>query len=63
MDEDDVKFFGTEDTQPELFAPEDTENIEFDKFEGYEKSVKKFMDVLQNVENSNNPFFNSIVYG
>ena len=61
--EDDEMFFGTEDTQPELFAPEDRERVEFDKFEGFEKSVKKFKDTLQNFKNSGNPFFDSILYG
>ena len=61
--EDDGMFFGTEDTQPELFAPEDRERVEFDKFEGFEKSVKKFKDTLQNFKNSGNPFFDSILYG
>ena len=61
--EDDKMFFGTEDTQPELFAPENGKNVELDKFEGYEKSVKKFIDALQNFENSDKPFFDSIVYG
>ena len=60
---DDEMFFGTEDTQPELFAPENREDVEFDKFEGFEKSVKKFKDTLQNFKNSNNPFFDSILYG
>ena len=59
----DEMFFGTKVTQPELLAPKNRENVEFDKFEGYEKSVKKFMDALQNFENSDNPFFDSIVYG
>ena len=61
--EDDEMFFGSEGMQTELFAPENRENVEFYKFEGYEKSVKKFMDALQNFENSDNPFFDSIVYG
>ena len=61
--EDDEMFYGTEDTQPELFVPENMECVEFDKFEGFEKSVKKFKDTLQNFENTNNPFFDSIVYG
>ena len=56
-------FFGTEDMQPELFAPENREDVEFDKFDGFEESVKKFKDTLQNFENTNNPFFDSIVYG
>ena len=50
-------------TQPELFAPENREDVEFDKFEGFEKSVKKFKDTLQNFKNSNNPFLDSILYG
>ena len=45
--EDDEMFFGTEDTQPELFAPENREYVGFDKFEGFEKSVKKFKDTLR----------------
>ena len=61
--EDDEMFFGTEDTQPELFAPENRDDVEFDKFEGFEKSVKKFKDTLQNFKNSNNPFFDSVLYG
>ena len=44
--EDDEMFFGSEGMQTELFAPENRENVEFDKFEGYEKSVKKFMNAL-----------------
>ena len=61
--EDDEMFFGTDDTQPELFTPENGECVEFDKFEGFEKSVKKFKDTLQNFKNTGNPFFDSIVYG
>ena len=55
--EDDGMFFGTEDTQPELFVPENSEHIEFDKFEGFGKSVKRFKDTLQGFKNSDNPFF------
>ena len=61
--EDDEIFFRTEDTQPELFSAENRECVEFDKFEGFEKYVKKFKDTLQNFENTDNPFFDSIVYG
>ena len=50
-------FFGTKDTQPELLAPKNRENVEFDKFEGYEKSVKKFMNAFQNVKTARGPFF------
>ena len=31
--EDDEMYFGTEDTPPEFFAPEDRESSEFNKFE------------------------------
>ena len=61
--EDDEIFYWTEDTQHELLVPENRECVEFDKFEGFEKSVKKSKDTLQNFENANNPFFDSIVYG
>ena len=60
---DDEMFFGTEDTQPELCDPEDRENVEFDKFDGFEKSVKKFKETLQNFKNSDSPFFDSIIFG
>ena len=60
---DNEMFFGTEDMQPELFAHENREDVEFDKFDGFEESVKKFKDTLQNFENTNNAFFDSIVYG
>ena len=46
VSEDDEMFFGTEDTQPELYAPENRECVEFDKFEGFEKPAKKFKDTL-----------------
>ena len=52
----DEMFFGTKDTQPELLAPKNRENVEFDKFEGYEKSAKKFMNALQNVKTATAPF-------
>ena len=39
--------FGTEDTQPELYAPRSRENVKFDKFNSYEKIVKIFMNTLQ----------------
>ena len=61
--EDDEMFFGTEDQQPELYAPENSENVEFNKFVGFEKSVKKLKETLQNFDNTDNPFFDSIVFG
>lgn len=50
-------YFGTEDQQPELYAPVKRACIEFDKFAGFEKSVKKFIGTLKNFNNSDNPFF------
>ena len=38
--EDSEMFFGTEDTQPVLFAPENREYAEFDKFEGFKNLSK-----------------------
>ena len=35
--EDDEPFYGTHDTQPELYSSENRESIEFDNFVGYEK--------------------------
>ena len=38
-DEDDKPYFGEEDTQTELYAPENRDFAAFDKFAGFEKSV------------------------
>ena len=45
--EDSEMYFGDDDIQPELFALKNRESVEFGKFVGYEKSVKKFKDSLQ----------------
>ena len=42
------------DAQPELYEPEDREQIEFGKFTGFEKSVKKFKETLKNFKGSDN---------
>ena len=60
---DDEPFNGTYDIQPELYAPENREGVEFDKFVGYEKNYKKFKETLKNFDGSDNPFFDSIIYG
>ena len=53
--EDDTPFYGHEDQQPELYAPEDRESVFFfDKFEGFEKSIEKFKKALKNFEGSDN---------
>ena len=61
--EDDEPFYGTHDTQPELYSSENRESIEFDNFVGYEKKLKKFKETLKNFDSSDNPFFDSIIYG
>ena len=59
--EDDEMFFGTEDTQPELFAPENREHVDLISLKDLKNLSKK--DTLQNFKNSNNPFFDLILYG
>ena len=61
--EDNEMYFGEEDKQLELYDPENRESVEFDKFSGFEKSVKKFLETLKNFDNSDNLFFDSIIYG
>ena len=61
--EDDEMYFGEEDSQPELYIPEDRESVHFENFSGFEKSIKKFYNLLKNFENIDHPFFDSIAYG
>ena len=46
--EDKEPYFGEDNTQPELYDPEDRNFVDFDKFDGFEKSVKKFKGTLKN---------------
>ena len=55
--------FGIEDTQPELYAPRSRENVEFDKFNSYEKIVKIFINTFQKFLKQRQSFCDSIVYG
>ena len=44
--------------------PENRGDVEFNKFSGFEKSVKKFNDTLKIFkEGSDNPFFDAISFG
>ena len=61
--EDNDSFFGTEGTQPELYNPTDREFITFDKFKEFENSVKKFKKTLKYFNDSDNSFFDAIIYG
>ena len=55
-------FFGVDDTQPDMYVPENRETVKFDFFNGSEKSRLASKKTLQNFE-SENSFFNSIIYG
>ena len=61
--EENIPFYGHEDQQPELYAPEDREHVSFDKFEGFEKSVEKFKKTLRNFKDSENQLFDAVIYG
>ena len=54
--EDDTPFYGNEDVQLELYAPEDRDLVTFDKFSCFEKSVKKSKKTLKNFRDSENHF-------
>lgn len=55
--------FRTEDTQPKLYNQEDRSLVEFHGFNGLEKSVENFKEFLKKFKDSDNPFYDSIVYG
>ena len=60
---DDTPYFGEEDTHLELCVPKNRDDLEFDKFSGFEKSAKKLKAILKNFkEESNNPFFDAIIF-
>ena len=57
-------FFRVDDTQLDLYAPENRGIIDFDFFKRSEKSVSDFKKTLQNVDGEGeNSFFDSVIYG
>ena len=54
--EDDTLYYGKEDIQPELYAPEDRDFVSFIKFASFENYVEKFKKTLKNFEDSENQF-------
>ena len=62
---DDQTFLDTRDLQPELYATEDREKVNFDEFSGYEKSFEQFKKLLSFFGDTNkeNSFFDSIIDG
>ena len=61
--EDDQPFYGHEDQQSELYAPEDRKDVSFDKFKGFERSIKTFKKTLKSSKNSKNQLFDAVIYG
>ena len=61
--EDNVLFYGNENSQPEFFAPVDRCGAELDKFDGSDKLIKNLKENLNIFEETDNPFFDSILYG
>ena len=59
---DNELYFG-EDEQPEVYAPEQRDQVTFDRFEGFEKSAQKFKKTLSNFENTDNELFDAVLYG
>lgn len=41
-------------SQPELYSPEDRNSVTFDKFEGFENSIEKFLKTLANFSENKN---------
>ena len=55
--------FYREDDMPELFDPENRDEIEFDSFEESSTKSQAFKKSLLRFENVDNPFFYAVVYG
>ena len=55
------EYFG-EDDLPELFDPENREEVEFDFSEKNQSKSSKFKNTLLQFENVDNPFFYSLIY-
>lgn len=61
--EDAEPYYGSEDRQPELYNPEDRDEVTFDKFRGFKKSDKQFKETFKKFGDSKNQFFAAVVYG
>ena len=58
-----MPYYGKENIQPQLYAPEYRDLVSCDKFTGFEKSVEKFKKTSKIFEESENQFFDAIIYG
>ena len=59
----DCKSYFGDNEQPELFAPENREQVTFDRFEGYQQAASIFSKTLVNLSKTKNYLFNSVIYG
>ena len=55
-------YFG-EDNQPELYCPEETESVKFDRFDKFEQSIEKFKKILLKFDDIENHLFYAVIYG
>ena len=62
MNEETEDFFGN-DNQPELYAPEEREIVEFDLFCDYEKVAEKLKKTLLSFPDVENQLFFTVIYG
>ena len=58
-----MNYFYGEDSQPELYVPDDRNPVTFDKFEGFENSIKKLKKILANFPESKNQLFDAVIFG
>lgn len=59
---EDYELFYGGDLQPELYVPEHRNSATFDKFEGFENSIKRFKKTLVNSPESKNLLFDAVIF-
>ena len=62
LENEDYEYYGLDDL-PELFDPENREEVEFDVSEKNESKATNFKKSLLQFENVDNPFYCSVIYG
>ena len=62
FDDNHTDFFDKDDL-PELFDPEDREQVEFNEFDSAKTRSKKFKESLLNFSDVENNFFYAVIYG
>ena len=56
-------YFGEENPQPELYAPEGIGNVKFEDFSGLENSLRNFIRRLRILKIATIIFFEAVLYG